>query len=138
MAWPALLHALWRHALVRYVVVGTANTGFSYAVYAGSLALGLRYPVASLMALVAGICVSFKTQGRFVFHNMRNALFGRFVLSWLLIYLSHVGVVALCARLGLDPFVGGAIAMPSNVVVGYLLQRHFVFGAASRPPDRAR
>ena len=63
MAWPALLRSAWRHAPVRYVVVGVANTGFAYAVYAVALGLGCSYPVASLIALIAGTCVSFKTQG---------------------------------------------------------------------------
>ena len=132
MDWPAPLRSAWRNMLVRYVVVGSANTGFSYAVYALMLALGCSYPVASLITLVAGICLSFKTQGRFVFRNMRSALFGRFLVSWVLIYLGHNGVVALCLRLGLNAFVGGALAMPSNVVAGFLLQRYFVFGSPAR------
>lgn len=137
MAWPTLLRSAWRHVLVRYVVVGVANTGFSYAVYALVLALGFSYPIASLITLIAGICLSFKTQGRFVFRNMRNSLFGRFLLSWALIYLCHVGVVALCLHFGLDAFIGGAVAMPSNVVAGFLLQRYFVFGGTSRGSGHA-
>ena len=137
MAWPALLKSAWGHVLVRYVVVGAANTAFSYSVYALILALGFRYPVASLITLVVGICMTFKTQGRFVFRNMRRSLFGRFVLSWVLLYLCHVGVVALCLRFGLDPFIGGAIAMPSNVAAGFLLQRYFVFGEPPRGSGRA-
>lgn len=135
MAWPALLRSAWRHVLVRYVVVGVANTGFSYSVYALALALGCSYPIASLIALIAGICLSFKTQGRFVFRNMRNSLFGRFLVSWVLIYLSHIGIVALCLHLGFNAFIGGALAMPSNVVAGFLLQRFFVFGGPSCKSD---
>jgi len=135
MVWPASVRSAWQHVLVRYVVVGVANTGFSYSVYALALALGSSYPVASLIALIAGICLSFKTQGRFVFRNMRDSLFGRFVVCWVLIYLSHIGVVALCLHLGFDPFIGGALAMPTNVIAGFLLQRYFVFGGRSRDPD---
>ena len=137
MVWPTSLRSAWRHALVRYLVVGLGNTGFSYALYALVLALGFSYPIASLITLAAGICVSFKTQGHLVFRNVRNALFGRFLASWVLIYLAHVGVVALCVRLGLDPFVGGAVAMPSNVAAGYLLQRYFVFGKPRPGGDQA-
>lgn len=133
MALSALLRCAWRHVLVRYVFVGLANTGFSYSVYASALALGCSYPVASLITLLVGICLSFKTQGRFVFRDTRQSLFGRFFVSWVLIYLCHVGVVSLCLHLGLDAFIGGAVAMPSNVVAGFLLQRFFVFG---RPPRK--
>jgi putative flippase GtrA len=138
MDWPAPLRAAWSHVLVRYVVVGAANTSFSYAVYALALALGCRYPLASLITLVAGICLSFLTQGRLVFRNMRRSLFGRFVVSWALIYAAHVGVVALCLHLGYGAFIGGALAMPSNVIAGFLLQRYFVFGASYRESGQAR
>jgi len=137
MAWPALLQQAWRHVLVRYVVVGVANTAFSYSVYALVLALGFRYPVASLISLIAGICLSFKTQGRFVFRNVRHSRFGRFLLSWVLLYLCHVGVVTLCLHFGLDAFIGGVVAVPFNVGAGFLLQRHFVFGGPSRGAGRA-
>ena len=135
MAW---LRAAWRHAFVRYVVVGVANTGFAYAVYALGLLLGLAYPAASLCSLVLSIVLSFRTQGRFVFRNMRLSLFGRFVVSWIVVYLSNLGVVAAFVHLGFDPFVAGALALPFSVATGWLLQRHFVFGAPSSGADRTR
>ncbi len=128
MAWPAPLRSAWRHALVRYIVVGIVNTGFAYAVYAAALGLGCSYPVASLIALIAGTCLSFKTQGRLVFRNVRNSLFGRFVASLALVYLCNVGVIAAFVRLNLGPLTAGALALPFNIAVGFVLQRFFVFG----------
>jgi len=128
MAWPVLVQSAWRHALVRYVVVGVLNTGFAYAVYASALGLGCGYPLASLIALIAGTCLSFKTQGRLVFRNMRNSLFGRYVASLALVYLSNVGVIAIFVRLNFGPFAAGAMALPINIAVGFALQRFFVFG----------
>lgn len=128
MAWPAWLRSAWRHALVRYVVVGALNTGFAYAVYAAALGAGCSYPVASLIALVIGTCVSFRTQGRLVFRNVRKSLFGRFVGSLVLVYLSNIGVIALFVRLKFDPFTAGAAALPFNIAIGFALQRSFVFG----------
>jgi putative flippase GtrA len=128
MAWPAPLRSAWRHALVRYIVVGLGNTGFAYAVYAAALGLGCSYPLASLISLIAGTCLSFKTQGRLVFRNVRNSLFGRFVASLALVYLSNVGVIAALVRLNLEPFTAGAVALPFNIAVGFALQRFFVFG----------
>jgi putative flippase GtrA len=123
----------WQHALVRYVVVGVGNTAFSYGVYAAALAAGASFPVASLISLLAGIALSFKTQGRFVFRNASNALFGRFLLSWALIYALNVGVIAVFVRLGFSAFVAGALALPFNVAFGFVLQKLFVF-APGKPP----
>jgi putative flippase GtrA len=136
MAWPTLLRSVWRHVLVRYVVVGVANTGFSYAVYALGLGLGFSYPVASLFSLVAGVVLSFRTQGQFVFGDMRVSRFGRFVASWALVYLGNLGVVAAFVHLGFDPFIAGALALPFSIAAGFVLQRFLVFGGSSGRSDR--
>ena len=127
MSWPAWLRFSWQYAPVRYVVVGTANTGFAYAVYAAALWVGCAYPLASLIALVAGTCVSFKTQGRLVFRNARNALFGRFVVSLAFVYLSNVAIIAMFVHLHFGALAAGAAALPFNIAIGYALQRFFVF-----------
>jgi len=127
-----LLRALWRHALIRYIVVGVGNTGFAYAIYILGLLLGCSYAMASLLSLLAGILLSFKTQGRFTFRDSRNALFGRFVVSWMLVYGVNIGVIAEFIRLGFDAFSAGALALPFNVAAGFLLQRYFVFGSRRR------
>lgn len=124
------LTATWDMAFARYLVVGVANTAFAYSVYAVALGLGASYPVASLISLVAGIMLSFKTQGKFVFRNSNQRLFGRFVLSWIFAYLINIGLISLFVRFGMNAFIGGALALPFNVVVGFLLQRYLVFGKA--------
>jgi putative flippase GtrA len=53
--------------IIRFVVVGLLNTGFSYLIYAALLHVGLGYQTANLMALVIGVLFSFKTQGRLAF-----------------------------------------------------------------------
>ena len=122
-----LLAAAWDRTFARYVVVGVANTAFAYAVYAGALFAGASYPLASLISLALGILVSFKTQGTIVFQNASNSLFGRYVLGWLLAYLVNIGIITLFVRLGQDAFIAGALALPFNVALGFVLQRYFVF-----------
>ncbi|SFB74389.1 GtrA family protein [Massilia yuzhufengensis] len=122
------IHAAWDVAFARYLIVGVANTAFAYAVYAAALYLGASYPVASMISLVAGIILSFKTQGKFVFRNNDKGLFGRFVFSWIIAYLINIGLIGLFLEIGVDEFVGGALALPFNVATGYIFQRYFVFG----------
>lgn len=124
--------AAWDMAFARYLVVGVANTAFAYGVYAAALYLGASYPVASLISLIAGILLSFRTQGKFVFRNENSRLFGRFVLSWVFAYLVNIGLIAGFLRLGFDAFTAGALALPFNVVLGFLLQRFLVFGKAKQ------
>ena len=115
-----------RH-IVRFVVVGAVNTSFSYLIYAGMLFLGLSYQLANFIALVLGILFSFKTQGRLVFDNPDNRLFGRFVISWALIYLCTITLIGWIIALGFDAYSAGALALPFSVVLSYLTQKYFVF-----------
>lgn len=115
---------------VRFLVVGMLNTAFSYAIYAGFLFVGLSYQLANLIAVVIGILFSFKTQGYLVFKNSDNRLFGRFLISWVLIYLCTIALIGRIMTLGFDAYLAGALALPFSVTLSYLTQRYFVFRAA--------
>lgn len=116
---------------IRFLIVGTINTGFSYLIYAVCLYIGFRYQFANLIAVILGIIFSFKTQGHFVFKNPNNKLFGRFLLSWLFIYLCTIGIIGRIIGFGFDPYTAGAMALPFSVTLSYLTQKYFVFRLSS-------
>lgn len=113
--------------ILRFLVVGTVNTGFSYGVYAVLLYLGLDYTLANLTALVLGILFSFKTQGVLVFRNADNRLLGRFIFGWTAIYLANITVIGSIMSMGLNAYVAGALALPFSTLLAYVVQRCFVF-----------
>jgi putative flippase GtrA len=117
----------WRWRFGRYVAVGVLNTAFAYAVYAGALLAGAGVALASFVSFVTGLGFGFKTQGHLVFRNRKNSLFIRYVLVWLLIYAFNLGLITLFMHLGQNAFVAGALAVPFTTVLGYVLQRTFVF-----------
>ena len=124
------------HRIIRFLLVGGINAVFSYSVYAVFLLVGLGYALANLLALIAGILFSFKTQGTWVFNNTANRLFFRFVICWLLIYLCNIGFIRQMLIFGLDAYTAGALAIPPIVVISYLVQKYFVFNARDRAtPD---
>ena len=112
---------------MRFLVVGTINTLVSYSIYAGFLFAGLSYQLANLLALIIGILFSFKTQGRLVFKNTDNRLFGRFLLSWVLIYLGTITLIGRIIALGFDAYSAGALALPFSIALSYLMQKYYVF-----------
>ena len=83
---------------VRYLLVGGLNTGFSYAVYAVLLFLGLNYVLANFGALLLGILFSFRTQGRLVFGNRDGRLIFRFAAVWGLIFLVNILLISVLIR----------------------------------------
>lgn len=113
--------------LLRYLVVGIFNTGLSYALYALFIYLGLDYKAANLLSLLIGIVISFKTQGRLVFKNTSNRLFGRFVVSWVLIYFFTIALIGQIIDLGFNAYWAGAMALPFSVASSYLIQKYYVF-----------
>ncbi len=103
------MSGLARFQFVRFALIGGINTAFSYGVYAGLLFTGINYAVSNLLALIAGIFFSFKTQGTYVFNNTNNRLLGRFVICWGMIYVINVLIIKVLMQFGLDPYTAGAV-----------------------------
>lgn len=112
---------------IRFVFVGLLNTAFSYLIYASFLFIGFSYQLANFIALAVGILFSFKTQSHLVFNNPDNRLFGRFVLSWAVIYICIIFLIGQIIALGFDAYTAGALALPFSIVLSYLTQKYFVF-----------
>ena len=117
---------------LRFVIVGIFNTGFSYAVYFLLLRLGVSFWFANLIALIFGICVGFVSQGSLVFMNVGVRRFGRFLIAWLTIYLVQTGVIGLLIGRGYSASLSGIVVLPGTVIVSYVVQKYFVFGAPER------
>ena len=128
--------AAFRQRLVlRFLLVGAGNTALSFALYAALVLAGLHYAAANLVALIAGIAVSYLTNGAVVFRGLGRASFLRYVACWAAIYLVQVAVIAATAaalgpRLpgGVAPEIaGGVAALAVAVPLSFVLQRRFVF-----------
>lgn len=117
------------HQLVRFVLVGGMNTGFSYALYALFLWLGLNFALANLLAFVISLVFSFVTQGSLVFRNLALRLLWRFVLAWVLVYLFNIGLIAVLMQTGQSAYLAGALALVPVTMLSYLIQKFVVFGS---------
>jgi len=115
--------------IFRFVIVGIINTGFSYCVYAGAIFIGLPYYLASFVSIVLSILFSFKTQGAFVFKNKNNALLGRFILCWGILYIFAVFIIWLFLQFGFNEYWAGMLALPFTTFLSYLAQKYYVFKA---------
>ena len=111
----------------RFIIVGFINTGFSYLIYAVLLYLGLNFVLANLGAVVLGILFSFRTQGRFVFHNTDRRLLGRFFIAWAAVYFVTISIIGLLGVYDIDPYTAGALALPISALASFFMQKYFVF-----------
>ena len=113
--------------LLRFLVVGCMNTGFSYSIYALLLYGGVDYRLASLGSFILGLLFSFRTQASLVFRNADTSRFTRYLLLWLCLYVVNIGLIALMMHVGLTSYWAGALALVPVVAASYVLQRFYVF-----------
>ena len=134
------MRKLLKRQLFKFLVVGVLNTGFSYAIYACFLWLGLPFALANLGAVLLGILFSFRTQGKLVFGNSDGRLVYRFAACWAIIYGVNIGLISMLMRAGLNAYWAGAIALLPITCISYFVQRFLVFGsvppASSAGPTR--
>lgn len=123
-------NAVFGREFLRFLIVGTINTCFSYFVYSASVFAGLNFAVANLISLILGILFSFRTQGVLVFRNPTPHLIFKFAAFWVVVYLCNIGLIKLSLSRGHNVYVAGAMAVPALLVMSYFLQKYWVFGRA--------
>lgn len=128
-----LIQQAWNYRWIRFLAIGAVNTGFSYAVYAGLVYLGLNYALSNLASLLLGILFSFRTQSKFVFNGGRSHVFLRYLGVWAAIYCINVAIIALLLKLGMNSYSAGALAIVPTAVSSYFLQKLLVFADHGQP-----
>lgn len=115
--------------LLRFLLVGVLNTAFGYLLFALLLALGLKVPLALLLATVGGVLFNFQTIGRLVFRSdapLRRL--ARFVTVYAATYVLNLALLDTLERtLSLPPLWAQLLCIPAVVTFSFLLLRAFVF-----------
>lgn len=122
---------------IRFLIIGTINTVFSYGVYTLMLFVGIEYQFASLCAVISGVIFSFNTQGKFVFNNTNKKLFVRFTVCWFLIYLFNIFLIGKFISFGFNAYESGAITLIPVTLFSYLVQKLIVFRENKTPLDNS-
>lgn len=121
-----------RDRIIRFVLLGAANTAFAFGVYAGSLAIGLTYQLASLVALFVGILTGFVLQGKVAFQTQLRGRFIPFVGLWTLLYLANIVLIGAFALFGFNYYWAGLVAAVPLNILSFLALRNLIF-AEERP-----
>jgi len=125
-----------RKRLILFFLVGGVNTLFGYSLYALLIFLHLHYALASLLGTVGGVLFNFKTTGVIVFKNHDNRLIFRFIAIYAITYLLNVIGLKVFAIYNANMYLGGAIFVLPIALLGYVLQKKFVFGGAKSEIDK--
>jgi putative flippase GtrA len=114
----------------RFLVVGFFNTALSYLIYVVFVSVGTPFWAANFFSLICGIGIAFFTQGSLVFGNRDWRRFGRFLLTWLMIYVSQTLLIGWLISRDLSASIAGLLVLPGTAAASYVVQKYFVFRAS--------
>lgn len=117
--------------LLRFGLVGGANTALSYGVYSFFLWLGMPYYVALVFDYLSAICFSLFANKRFTFKSADSVGLDTFLKmagSYLAMFIVNEGLLHLTVAIaGMNPYVAQAGATVLIALLSFLLQKFFVF-----------
>jgi len=124
---------------IRFNLVGIANTGLTYAVYAALVFIGVNHFIALVADYAVGIVFSFLMNKRLTFRIRGRAgigTFARMVGTYvLLLALNALMLWALVDKSGVNTYLGQAIALVVVALLSFAAQRLVVFRMHRREPS---
>lgn len=113
--------------MVRFFLIGIINTFFGYSIFSILIYLHLHYSMAVFIATMLGVLFNFKTLGNYVFKNSNNKLIGKFILVYIIIYLTNIAIIKLCLLLSMNIYLAGGFSVIIAAIASYLLNKKYVF-----------
>ncbi len=92
---------------------------------------GLNYVLAITLSTIAGIIFNFKTVGVIVFESHDNKLITKFFGVYGVVYLFNLIGLRVFNDMNVSNYIAGAILILPAAVIGFLLNRKFVFKTPS-------
>lgn len=128
-----LLHKIFDPQFVRFVLVAILNTAFGYFIYAfllwifNLINISNPYIYASFFGYVIGIFFNFKTYSALVFKTKNNSLIFKFILVYVVCWLTNILCIGLLEKVHINNYLAGAIVAIPVGFLGYVLNSFFVF-----------
>ncbi len=117
---------------VRYAVVGGAQNGVNLVVFALAVAAGVPYLLASVLAAMVALSVSFSLNLRWTFPSRTGRTASRairFVIIWIMIVVLGLPILAFLVNVThLPQVLAQAIVILVGAPASYAAQRRWTFG----------
>lgn len=128
-----LINKIKNSSFFGFALVGAINTGFSFIIYILLLRLDLYYIIASVLAYIAGIAVSYLLNTKFVFKEEKTIKnLSKFVSVYLTALVINTGLLyALVNLIGFNPVLGQIGVTCLVLFYNYVLQKLWTFKKAS-------
>lgn len=124
---PKIIDPGRRDLLIRFLAIGFVNTASGYGLFAVLYAISQSHRAAIVLATAAGTMFNFLTTGRLVFSNAKLSRLVPFVLCYGFVAAVNIALVDLGVAVGLNPFIGQALALPVTVGLAFVINDRIVF-----------
>jgi putative flippase GtrA len=124
------LHVREALRMLRFGIVGVANTAIYTGTYAGLLAIGVPYLGASVLAYLVAISIAYFLNHRFTFRvaDHSSSLVVRFFAVQAGAAVANIALLALLVEgVGMGPLVAQFVTLPPVVLSTFALNRLVVF-----------
>jgi putative flippase GtrA len=111
----------------RFVLISLLNTIFGLGIYFIFIYINIPYPIASFLSTILGIYFNYKTTGSIVFKNKINNNLFKFVIVYILLYFFNIIFLFLLKINNINLYYGGLILVVPSGLLGYLLNKKYVF-----------
>lgn len=115
------------HQFSRFLLVGVVNTFFGYAIFVLLLYIGLHYSVAAFISVAIGAIFNFQTTGHFVFGTRNRIFLLKFMMVYLVIYITKVLGLFMLLKVGINSYVGGALLILPLAALSFVLNKNWAF-----------
>jgi ubiquinone/menaquinone biosynthesis C-methylase UbiE len=153
-----MIKKFFSNKLVKFFFVGGINTLFGIVLYSILILIGFGFVWASLLGIIIGIVFNFQTYGGIVFKNRNIRLIFRFIGVYAIMYIFNIGGIWIFKQYIVDenalwlyelniwfPFMttekledllGGLFICIPNGLLGFILNRKFVFSNENKSMNK--
>jgi putative flippase GtrA len=117
---------------LRFLLVGGFNTAVGYSLLIVALAIMPTTLSALFVANILAILFNFMTMGSLVFGERAPRLLPRFFGVYAIAFVYNAIGLTVLENMGIRPWLGGLLILPSSIALSYLLNQRFVFGGPAR------
>ena len=128
----AAARILRQRRFLRFLLVGGFNTAVGYSLLLVALAIMPTTLSALFVANILAILFNFMTMGSLVFGERDPRLLPRFFGVYAIAFVYNAIDLTVLENMGIRPWLGGLLILPSSVALSYLLNQRFVFGGPAR------
>ncbi len=117
-----------KNKIFKYLLVGGFNTFIAYLIYCFFIFINFYYFWAVLISTILGVIISFNTQGRLVFKNIKKKYFIKYIFWTGLAFILNIFLIHIFYKyLNINYYFSGLFSAGLLAILSYFVCQYWVF-----------